>query len=53
MLGLTVDQPLLGEKPDYWRVYLVLYKNSETAKTLAEKMLLDSKPFQQSNPKYQ
>jgi hypothetical protein len=53
MLGLTVDQPLLGEKPDYWRVYLVLYKNSETAKTLVEKMLLDSKPFQQSNPKYQ
>jgi hypothetical protein len=49
MLGLTIDQPLLREKPDYWRVYLVLYKDSETAKTLVNDMLLSSDPFMEGN----
>jgi hypothetical protein len=53
MLGLTVDQPRLREKPDYWRVYLVLNKENETTKTLVNDMLLGSEPFQQSNPKLQ
>jgi HD superfamily phosphohydrolase len=45
MLGLTVDQPLLGERPDHWRVYLVLYKGNEAAKSLVEEMLSGSAPF--------
>ena len=49
MLGLTVDQPLLREKPDYWRVYLVLYKDNKTAKTLINDMLLSSDPFLEGN----
>jgi hypothetical protein len=53
MLGLTVDQPLLREKPDHWRVYLVLYKDNGAARTFVEEMLLNSEPFQQSNPKLQ
>jgi hypothetical protein len=53
MLGLTVDQPLLRERPDHWRVYLVLYKDNETAKSLIEEMLSSSEPFQQSNPERQ
>lgn len=51
MLGLTVDQPMLREKPDHWRLYLVLYKDSETATALVEEMLSVSEPFLQSNPK--
>jgi HD superfamily phosphohydrolase len=53
MLGLTVDQPLLGEKPDHWRVYLVLYKDNKAAKTLVEEMLSSLKPFQHSNSECQ
>lgn len=53
MLGLTVDQPLLREKPNHWRIYLVLYKDSETAKTLVNDTLSSSEPFQQSNPELQ
>ena len=49
MLGLTVDQPLLREKPDHWRVYLVLYKDNETAKKLVNEMLSSSEPFPESN----
>jgi hypothetical protein len=45
MLGLTVDQPLLRERPDHWRIYLVLYKDNETAKTLVEEMISSSEPF--------
>lgn len=51
MLGLTVDQPMLREKPDHWRVYLVLYKDNETATALVEELLSSSEPFLQSNPR--
>ncbi|MBS7656392.1 MAG: HD domain-containing protein [Candidatus Bathyarchaeia archaeon] len=45
MLGITVDQPLMKEKPDHWRVYLVLYDNIETALSLINNMLSSSEPF--------
>ncbi len=51
MLGLTVDQPLLKEKPEHWRVYLVLNKNNETVKMLVKEMLSNSKPFAESKIK--
>jgi len=44
-LGLTVDQPLLGEKPDHWRVYLVSYGGDEKPRSLLEDILLDSVPL--------
>jgi len=44
-IGLTVDQPLLGENPDHWRVYLVSRKGNEESKELLEDMLSDSVPF--------
>jgi len=44
-LGLTVDQPLLGEKPDYWRVYLVSCKGNEKPKVLLENILSSSRLF--------
>jgi len=47
-LGLTVDQPLLGETPDHWRVYLVSRKGNEKPKMLLEDMLSDSIPFNNS-----
>jgi hypothetical protein len=49
MLGLTVDQPLLKEKSNHWRIYLILYKDSETAKILANDMLLRSEPFMEGS----
>ncbi len=49
MLGLTVDQPLLREKPDHWRAYLVMYKENETAKNLVDEMLSSSDPFPENN----
>jgi len=49
MLGLTVDQPLLGEKPDYWRVYLVSCKDYEKPKALLGDILSGSKPFSPSD----
>jgi HD superfamily phosphohydrolase len=49
MLGLTIDQPLLREKPDYWRVYLVLYKDNEAAETLVNNMLNSSELFVEGN----
>ncbi|MBS7614197.1 HD domain-containing protein [Candidatus Bathyarchaeota archaeon] len=45
MLGLTVDQPLMKDKPDHWRVYLVLYDNSEAAVNLVNDMLSSSEPL--------
>ena len=45
MLGLTVDQPLISEKPDHWRVYLVSCKDYEKPKSLLEEMLSSSVPF--------
>jgi len=45
MLGMTVDQPLMKEKPDYWRVYLVLYDNNEAAINLINDMLSSSEPY--------
>ena len=45
-LGLTVDQPLLSEKPDHWRVYLVSHRNNEEPKVLLEEMLSSSVPFE-------
>ncbi|MCW4020464.1 MAG: HD domain-containing protein [Candidatus Bathyarchaeota archaeon] len=44
-LGLTVDQPLIKEKPDHWRVYLVSHRGNEEPKALLEDMLLKSEPF--------
>jgi len=41
-IGLTVDQPLIGEKADHWRVYLVVYKGSEEPKILLEDILSSS-----------
>jgi len=44
-VGLTVDQPLIKEKPEYWRVYLVVYKGNEEPKSLLEPVLADSVSF--------
>jgi len=44
-IGLTVDQPILGENPDHWRVYLVSYKGDDKPKSLLEDILSDSVPF--------
>jgi len=44
-LGLTVDQPLIREKADHWRVYLVAYNDSEELKKLLEEILFNSTPF--------
>ena len=51
MLGLTVDQPLLREKPDHWRVYLVSCKENDVAKNFLEKVLSSSNPLPNDNPK--
>ncbi len=45
MLGMTVDQPLMKEKPDHWRVYLVLYHNNVAAINLINDMLSSSEPY--------
>jgi len=47
-IGLTVDQPLIGEKPDHWRVYLVSHKGNEKPKTILEDILSKSVPFSSS-----
>ncbi|HIE19368.1 TPA: hypothetical protein EYP75_06540 [Candidatus Bathyarchaeota archaeon] len=44
-LGLTIDQPLIGEKPDHWRIYLVSYEGDEKPKSLLEDILSESVPF--------
>jgi len=44
-IGLTVDQPLIREKADHWRVYLVAYNGSEEPKKLLEEILSSSIPF--------
>lgn len=41
-IGLTVDQPLIREKADHWRVYLVAYKGGEEPKILLEDILSSS-----------
>ena len=42
-LGLTADQPLLGEKPDHWRIYLVSHKGDEKPRTILEDILSKSR----------
>lgn len=44
-IGLTVDQPLIREKADHWRVYLVAHNGSEKPKKLLEEILSSSTPF--------
>ena len=44
-IGLTVDQPLLREKPDHWRVFLVSYKGNAKPLALLEDLLSSSIPF--------
>jgi len=44
-LGLTVDQPIIGEKPDHWRVYLVTHKGNEEPKMILKDILSISVPF--------
>jgi len=48
-IGLTVDQPLIGEKPDHWRVYLVSHGGNEKPKGLLEDILSGSTPFSPSS----
>lgn len=48
MLGLTTDQPILREKPDHWRVYLVLYEDDKGVSTIVNDMLSSSEPFMES-----
>ena len=45
-LGLTVDQPQTGGKPDHWRVYLAVHGGQEEPKKILEDMLSSSVPFQ-------
>jgi hypothetical protein len=49
-IGLTVDQPVLGEKPSYWRVYLVSYVGHEKPRSLLEDVLSESVPFDSGVP---
>lgn len=44
-IGLTVDQPLIRETADHWRVYLVAYNGSEEPKKLLKETLSSSTPF--------
>ena len=44
-LGLTVDQPVIGEEADHWRVYLVAHKGIEAPRILIEGMLSGSPNF--------
>jgi hypothetical protein len=44
-IGLTVDQPLIREKTDHWRVYLVAHKDNGKPKILLDDMLSSSIPF--------
>ncbi|MFB0522799.1 MAG: HD domain-containing protein [Candidatus Bathyarchaeia archaeon] len=44
-IGLTVDKPLIREKSDHWRVYLVAQNGSEEPKKLLEEILSSSTPF--------
>jgi hypothetical protein len=47
ILGLSVDRPVLREKPDHWRVYLVLHKDNDAVAALVEEMLSSSEPYLQ------
>jgi hypothetical protein len=47
-VGLTVDQPLIGEVTDHWRIYLVVREGSEKPLTALEDMLSTSEPFAQT-----
>jgi len=52
-LGLTVDRPLITEKDEYWRVYLVSHDYGDKARRLEKllgEMTASSKPFN-SQPK--
>ena len=40
--GLTVDQPLVNENPDHWRVYLVVHQGREEPRFLLEDILSSS-----------
>jgi HD superfamily phosphohydrolase len=44
-IGLTVDQPPIGERADHWRVYLIVYKGNEEPKNLLEDTLSSSVPL--------
>jgi len=44
-VGLTVDQPTTGEKADHWRVYLVVFDDSEKPKKFLEDILSRSDHF--------
>jgi HD superfamily phosphohydrolase len=44
-VGLTVDQPLIGEDADHWRVYLAVHRGGEAPKAPLEEMLSRSVPF--------
>ncbi len=44
-MGMTVDQPLMRERVDHWRVYLVAYDGGEGLKKLLEETLARSTPF--------
>jgi len=44
-IGLTADQPLIKEKPEYWRVYLAVYEAGDETKNLLEDMLSSSVPY--------
>jgi hypothetical protein len=46
-LGLTVDQPLIREKADHWRIYLVVYGGIEEPKVFLEDILCSSVPFRE------
>ena len=47
-VGLTVDQPLIGEVTDHWRIYLVVREGSEKPLIALEDMLSTSEPFAQT-----
>jgi len=47
-VGLTADQPLIRERAEYWRVYLVAHDSGEKSRKLEElldEMLSSSTPF--------
>lgn len=47
-MGLAADQPLLRDKPEYWRVYVVALEHVEKLKNLksiVEDVLSESTPF--------
>jgi hypothetical protein len=44
-IGLTVDRPLIREKADHWRVYLVVYKGNKEPGILLDDILSSSVPL--------